>query len=145
MKYLAAVVLLVVGLTLFGCGSSNSVPPNINGTWTATLIDINNTPVFTFGTSLVVNGDGSLSISNFNFTTSSPCFVSGQTETGSFTLGGNFDGKVTGTFQFNVLSGTPSGNTLTLTGSANGKAISGTWTLNGTGCTGTGTFTMVPA
>jgi len=145
MKHLAAVVLLAVGLTLVGCGSSHSAPPNINGTWTATLSDTNNTSVFTFGTSLVVNGDGSLSVSNFNFTTSSPCFVSGQTESGSFALNGNSNGNVTGTFQFDVLSGTPSGNTLTLMGMANGRTISGTWTLNGTGCTGSGTFTMVHA
>jgi len=142
MKQFAAVVLLVAGLAMVGCGSKDGSPANINGMWNASLIDINNATIFTFGTSLVVNGDGSLSISNFNFTSSSPCFVSGETESGSFTLSGNFNGNVTGKFQFAVLSGTPAGNTLTLSGTANGNTISGTWSLSGSGCTGTGTFTM---
>jgi len=145
MRQLAAAMLLVMGLALVGCGSHSGNPANINGTWNASLIDINDTTIFTFGTSLMVNGDGSLSISNFNFTTDSPCFVSGGTENGSFTLSGTFNGNVTGKFQFNVLSGMPAGNTLTLSGTANGRTISGTWTLNGTGCTGSGTFTMKQA
>ena len=145
MKQFAAAMLLVVGLALVGCGSNSRNPANINGTWNASLIDINDTTIFTFGTSLMVNGDGSLSISNFNFTTESPCFVSGETESGSFTLSGDFNGNVTGKFQFDVRSGTPAGNTLTLSGTANGNTISGTWTLNGTGCTGSGTFTMKQA
>jgi hypothetical protein len=145
MKQLATVVLLIVGLALVGCGANNSSnPTNVNGTWNATLLDTKSTTVFTFGTSLVVNGDGSLAISNFSFTTDSPCFVSNETESGSFTLSGNFNGNVTGKFGFNVQSGSPSGNTLVLSGSANGNTISGTWTLTGsTGCTGSGSFTMV--
>ncbi len=145
MKHLATVVLLIVGLTLVGCGANNSSnPANVNGTWNATLLDTNNTTVFTFGTSLMVNGDGSLTISNFSFTTNSPCFTSNETESGSFTLNGNFNGNVTGKFGFNVQSGSPAGNTLVLSGSANGNTISGTWTLTGsTGCTGSGSFTMV--
>ena len=144
MKQFAVAVLLLVGLTLVGCGSNSSNPSNINGTWTATLLDSNNTTVFTFGTSLMVNGDGSLTISNFNFSTNSPCFVSGETETGSFALSGNSNGNVTGKFGFNVQSGSPSGNTLILSGTANGNTISGTWTLTGgTGCSGSGSFNMV--
>jgi hypothetical protein len=143
-----AVAMLVVGLALLGmtfvgCGSNSSDPANINGTWDASLIDANNSAIFDFGTSLVVDGDGSLSITNFNFSTNSPCFVSGETEAGSFTLSGNFNGQVTGTFKFAVESGSPTGNTLALSGSANGNTISGTWSLTGgTGCTGSGKFTM---
>lgn len=143
MKRFTAGIVLVAALCLTGCGIHNpNNPANINGLWKATLTDANNITVFTFGTSLVVNGDGSLSISNFNFTTSSPCFVSGETESGSFTLAGNFNGNVTGKFQFVVQSGNPSGNTLTLSGTANAGILSGTWTLNGQGCTGSGLFTM---
>jgi len=142
MKHFVVAILLAVGLTLVGCGSSSHNSSNINGTWNATLTDVNNASVFTFGTSLVVNGDGSLSISKFQFTSNSSCFVSGETETGSFTLSGDFNGNVTGSFGFTVQSGTPAGNTLTLTGTATGNTISGTWTLSGSGCTGTGTFTM---
>ena len=58
-------------------------------------------------------------------------------------MGGNFNGNVTGQFQFKVLSASPSNNVLTLTGTANGKTIKGTWTLTGgTGCQGAGNFTM---
>jgi hypothetical protein len=142
MKRFQIAMLLMLGMILVGC-SSNNQPANINGTWNASLLDTNNTSVFSFGTSLVVNGDGSLSISNFNFTTNSPCFVSGETESGSFTLSGNFNGNVTGSFGFNVASGSPAGDTLKLTGTATGNTISGNWTLTGgTGCTGSGAFTM---
>jgi len=119
-------------------------PANINGTWNAMLMGTSGgQPVFAFGTALAVNGDGSLSVTNFSFNTSSPCFVSGETESGSFMLSGNFNGQVHGTFGLVVKSGTPSGNMLTLSGTASGNTISGTWTLaGGTGCTGNGTFTM---
>ena len=142
MKQFAAAVVLAIGLALVGCGSNSSNPANINGTWNATLIDSNNVTAFSFGTSVAVNGDGSLNISKFTFTSNSACFVSGQTATGSFTLGENSNGIVTGTFGFTVKSGTPAGNTLTLTGQAAGNSIKGTWTMSGTGCSGSGTFTM---
>jgi hypothetical protein len=144
MKYFILAALLIASVTLIGCGSNSNNPSNINGTWNATLMSNGNgTPVFTFGTSIKVNGDNSLSVSNFSFTTDSPCFVSGETESGSFTLSGNFNGQVKGSFGLSVLSGSPSGNTLTLSGSANGNTISGTWTLTGSsGCTGSGNFTM---
>ena len=143
MKQFAVAMLLAVGLTLAGCGSNSSSSGNINGTWNATLLDINNTTVFSFGTSLMVNGDGSLNVSNFQFTSNSPCFVSGETESGSFTLSGNFSGQVSGKFGMSVQSGSPSGNTLTLSGTVAGNTITGSWTLTGgTGCTGSGTFVM---
>jgi uncharacterized lipoprotein NlpE involved in copper resistance len=140
MKKLAVALLVAVVLTLVGCGSNGSKQGNINGTWTAVLTDTN----FSFGTSFVVNSDGTtLSVSNFSFSTNSPCFVSGETESGSFAFSGDFNGKVTGHFQFNVVSGLPSGNTLTLTGTVNGDTITGTWSLSGgTGCQGSGDFTM---
>ncbi len=141
MKYFVVTVLLAAALTLAGCGS-NSNPGNINGNWNATLVDSTNAPIFTFGTSLMVNGDGSLAISNFKFTSNSPCFQTASTETGSFTLSGNFNGSVKGSFGFNAQSASPAGSTLTLNGTANGNTITGTWTLTGTGCSGSGNFTM---
>ena len=144
MKNFALIVLLTMGLLTVGCGSNSSTPGNINGTWNATLTDVNGVVTdFNFGTALVVNGDGTLAISNFNFNSSSPCFISGETESGSFTLSGNFSGRVTGQLHYTVTSGSPTGNTLVLNGSANGNTIAGTWTLNGGGgCSGSGTFTM---
>jgi len=139
MKTLAVAILLVAALTLAGCGSSN--PTNINGNWTATLTG---SQTFNFTTSIIENSDGTVSVSKFSFSSNSSCFVSGETETGTFALSGNFNGKVTGKFGMIVTStGTPSGNTLTLTGDANGNTITGTWTLTGSsGCTGSGNFTM---
>ena len=142
MKQLAVTVLLAVGLVLVGCGF-NSNSTNVNGNWNATLLSNGNTTSFAFGTSLVTKGDGTLNITHFKFTTSSPCFQSGTTETGGFTIGGNFNGQTSGTFTMVVQSGTPAGNTLTLNGTDHGNTISGTWALTGgSGCTGTGTFTM---
>jgi hypothetical protein len=144
--FLAGLIMLGMTLTfaMIGCGSSGSNPANINGSWNAGLVDSNNGQTsLNFGTSLVVNGDGTLSIANFQFSSSSPCFVSGETESGSFTLSGNFNGQVSGKFAFTVQSGSPAGDTLTLSGMANGNTISGNWQLTGgTGCTGKGTFTM---
>src|SRR5579863_2911664 len=84
MKQFAVVVLLVVALVSVGCGSRGN-PANINGGWNATLVDSNDKNFFTLGMSLIVNGDGTLSISNFQFTSTSPCLVSAETESGSFT------------------------------------------------------------
>jgi hypothetical protein len=139
MKKLAVAGLVAVVLTLVGCGWHDHGHGNINGTWTAILSDSD----FSFGTSVVVNGDGTLSVDQFSFSTNGPCFVSGETESGSFAFTGDFNGHVTGQFDFKVVSGSPSGNTLKLMGTVNGNAITGTWTLTGgTGCTGSGNFTM---
>ena len=85
MKYFALATLLLATLAVVGCGSnSSSTPSNINGNWSATLTDTNNTTAFTLGTSLAVNGDGSLTVTNLTITSASPCFASGQTASGSF-------------------------------------------------------------
>jgi hypothetical protein len=139
MKKLSVAWLLAMVLTLVGCGSNDHPQGNINGTWTAVLTDTS----FNFVTSVMVNSDGTLSVSQFSFSTAGPCFVSGETESGSFALTGDFNGHVTGQFGFTVMSGSPSGNTLTLTGTVNGNTITGNWSLaGGVGCTGSGTFTM---
>src|SRR5215471_3410298 len=101
MKHFAVALLLGAALTFVGCGSnSSSNPANINGTWNATLVDTSNQTYFQFGTSLVVNGDGTLSVTNLTITAPSPCFATPATESGSFMLSGNFNGNVKGTFNF---------------------------------------------
>jgi len=142
MKKLAVALLLAAGLVLVGCGSNNSNPSNINGTWTAVLTNSSDgSQAFTFTTSITENNDGTLSVTNLTISSSS-CFV-GETGSGSFALGGNFNGNLTGQFQFKVVSTSPSNNVLTLTGTASGSTIKGTWTLTGgTGCQGSGNFTM---
>ena len=143
MKKLAVAMLLVVGLAMVGCGSNSNNRGNVNGNWTATLMDTNQSPVFSFSTVLVDRGDGTVNVSKFAFSSNSSCFVSGTTETGTFGLTGNVNGNVNGTFGMTITSGTPSANVLTLTGTVNGGAISGTWTLTGSAsCTGSGSFTM---
>src|SRR5258708_12657059 len=93
MKTLAVAIFLVAALTLAGCGSSN--PTNINGNWTATLTGSQN---FNFTTSIIENSDGTVSVSKFSFSSNSSCFVSGETETGTFALSGNFNRKLTPKF-----------------------------------------------
>jgi len=140
---LAVASLLVLGMSLIGCGTSSKNGSSVNGNWTATLMGTDNTQAFAFNTSIVESGNESLSISNFGFSTNSPCFVTGETESGSFSLTGDFNGNVAGKFGMNVKSGSPGGNSLVLSGAVSGNTITGTWSLSGSsGCTGNGTFVM---
>jgi hypothetical protein len=145
MRKLAVVMAVLIGVTLVGCGSNNNNnSSNINGNWTASLTNSNTSGQnFNFGTNIVVNNDGSLSFTSFTFTTNSSCFASGETESGTFGLQGNFNGNVNGTFGMTISSSQPSGNTLVLNGTVKGNTINGTWTLTGSGgCTGSGNFVM---
>jgi hypothetical protein len=145
MKPFGIALLLVVGLVLAACGGGNSSSsPNVTGNWSATLTNTDGTPALAFTTSLTQgNGTATVTGTNLTFTTSTACFTSGGSQTGSFVLSGNFNGNITGAFQLVILSGTPSGNTLTLQGTVTNNTITGTWTLTGTGgCTGSGTFTV---
>ena len=143
MRKLAAALLLGMGLILVGCGADKN-SGNINGNWTATLTDGSGGQEFAFTTALVATGSsGTLTINSFQFSSNSPCFVSGETERGTFALSGDFSGNVSGQFGMSVLSGSPGGNTLTLTGKVSGGTISGSWILAGSsGCNGSGKFTM---
>src|SRR5579863_5298072 len=144
MKQFVVAILFVISMALIGCGSNSSNSNNVNGNWNASLVSGGNAPVFAFGTTMTVNNsNGSAAFTNFSFTTNSSCFTSGETETGSFTLSGDFNGNVNGKFGMTVQSGTPSGNALALVGTVNGNTITGSWTLTGSStCTGSGTFTM---
>lgn len=145
MKRATLAVMIALTLVLAGCGNSNSPNSgNINGSWSATLTNTNNSPAFTFTTTFTQMSGSDVNVTNLSFTTSSPCFVSGETETASFALSGNFSGNVTGGFQLTIKSGNPSGNTLTLQGTVQNNTITGTWTLVGisSGCTGSGNFVV---
>jgi hypothetical protein len=147
MKSMAAILLLAASVALSGCGSnSTTVNGNINGTWNATL-DSSGTETFGFVTNLTVNSGGALGTSSINITVNnSPCVFPVTTESGSFTLSGNFNGQVSGAFDYVVTSTGATVNTLTLDGIVSGGQITGTWTVSGAsgGCSGNGTFTMVP-
>jgi hypothetical protein len=146
MKSIAAVVLLAASLALSGCGSNSTVNGNINGMWTATL-NSSGTESFGFVTDLVVNSGGALGTSSFNImVNNTPCVFPTTSESGSFTISGNFNGQVSGGFNYMITSTGATVNTLTLNGIVNNGQITGNWTVSGAsgGCTGTGTFTMIP-
>ena len=144
MKQIWTIFVLGIALVLAGCGTSSG-NNSINGNWTAALMSQSNSssPVFNFSVSLAQNSGGSLSITNLNFTTASPCFAGGAAATGGFAVGGNFNGQTSGSLQMNIQSNSGS-NQLTLQGTVKNNTVTGNWTLNGTtaGCTGSGTFTM---
>jgi hypothetical protein len=142
MKQFGIAMVLALGVVLAGCGggTSNSSLPTITGNWTATLTNTDMTPAFTFTTLLTQGSTTLVTGGNLTFT-STACFTSGGTETGSFIVGANFNGNLTGAFQLTIVSGTPPGNTLTLKGTVNDNTIAGTWVLSG-GCRGAGTFTL---
>ena len=146
MKIAYSVALLALSMIAVGCGA-NQKNGSINGNWTASLMssNANQAPVLAFTLTLAQSNGSSVSVSNLSFTTASPCFASGSTATGGFTLSGNTNGVTSGGFQMNIQStGSATDNLLTLQGTVSGNTISGTWTLSGTtaGCTGSGSFTM---
>ncbi|HWY19947.1 MAG TPA: hypothetical protein VNX26_01940 [Candidatus Acidoferrum sp.] len=152
-------ILLLITLTLNGCGSSSSsttAQTAAGGTWGAVLSGgIGPDSGFSFTTQFTVGSGGTLSISYFQFlnSNSTQCFpVAGGTQAGSMVLTTNTSNStVTGTFSFTEQSG---GNTLTLTGTVTGTetgttlsggSVTGSWTLSGgTGCSDAtgGSFTM---
>ena len=147
MSKLVTVVLLGIPLILSGCGSNSSSNANINGTWSAALSNSSSVNMFAFMTHLTVNADGSLGTTSFTLTLdNSPCSFPGSTESGSFTLMGNFNGQASGKFHYVVMSTGVEVNTLTLDGTVSGGTITGTWTASGAtaNCAGNGTFTMSP-
>jgi len=147
MQRITAVILLAASLVLSGCGSNSSVTGNINGTWEANL-NSSGTETFAFITNLTVNGDGSLGTSSLEITVNNlpACSFPAATESGSFTITGNFSGQVSGTFHYVISSTGTTISTLTLDGKVSNGQITGKWTVTGStaGCSGNGTFTMIP-
>jgi len=139
--------LLSMGLILAGCGSGSHATGNIDGTWSATLSNSTLANDFIFMTHLTVNADDSLGTTSFSLTLdSTPCDFTTTTESGSFTISGNFNGQVSGKFHYVVMSTGTEVNTLTLDGMVSGGQITGNWTVSGAtaNCTGSGKFTMDP-
>ena len=145
MKTLGTIFVLGIALVLAGCGA-NSNNDVINGNWTAALMNSSSggSPVFNFTATFTQSSGSGVTITNLNFTTASPCFASGATATGGFTLSGNLNGVMSGGFLMNIQSAGSSDNLLTLQGTVSNNTISGTWSLSGTtsGCSGSGQFTM---
>ena len=122
MKQFGIVFFLAIALILTACGGGSSSSNTLTGNWTATLTNTDQTPAFVFTTSLTQSNGSTVTGTNLTFTTSTGCFTSAASQTGSFILSGNFNGNMTGTFQLTITSATPSGNTLTLQGTVNNNA-----------------------
>ena len=141
MKRLCIAVLLGMSFILSSCGSGSRATGNIDGMWSATLSNSTFMNDFTFMTRLTVNADGSLGTTSFNLTlNNTPCTFPTTTESGSFTISGNFNGQVSGKFHYVIMSTGVEVNTLTLDGTVHGGQITGTWTVSGAtaNCTGSG-------
>jgi len=144
-------------MLVMGCGSSsnNTTVSSKGSFWQATLLESTGAATtFDFVTQFSIATGGSLSVGNLTFITANPCFVSGASANGMANLTVDTStNQVTGTLNYAVQSGTPSGNTLTLTGptvtgtesgsSLTGATVTGGWALTGSAtCTGGGTFTL---
>ena len=145
MKKLAILGLIALLLTVVGRGSSTTAAAaDTSGTWQAVLTGgAGEASALSFNTKFSVNNDGSLNVSAFSFLTVQTCFVSGGTVSGTANVTTDSNGLVTGTISYVIQSGSPAGNTLTLSGTESGTTVTGTWTLTGNeGCSGAGDFTM---
>jgi hypothetical protein len=145
MKQIATMLVMALLLMTGSCGNGGMNSNNVNGSWTATLTGNKGSPSFAFSTTLSQSSNNSVSVTNLNFTTATPCFTQGGTmASGGFTLSGNFNGVTSGTLALVVQSSSATKNILTLNGTVNNNTVTGTWMLTGStsGCTGTGNFTM---
>ena len=146
-KSIGAMALLTLVLAMAGCSSSSNSSTNVNGNWSASLTNSPTGPtIYTFNTTLTETSGGGVSVSNFTITSANgSCFTGTTTESGSFTLSGNFSGSVTGTFGMTITAQDTDGtNTMMLQGGVGpNNTITGNWSVTGTtACVGQGTFTM---
>lgn len=138
---IAAFILL--GLALVSCGGGSS--DTINGNWTATL---SGAQVLKFTVTLNQTAPPAVDMTNFKFTTPTPCFDAFHGQSSTFVSSGVVNGNITGAFTLGIGTLFPAQpqNELNLQGNVNGKTITGNWTLTGgasTGCNSdSGSFTM---
>lgn len=139
-------LILLLAPTLIACGSGPS--KNINGNWDASLVNSNSSAAYTFNTVLAQGTGGTVSVTNFSFSSPAPCFPDGMGQTATFSATGSSNGYQTGPFQMTITTLFPqaTNNVLQLNGTRNSDgSISGQWTVTGlTGCPASGTFTMTP-
>jgi hypothetical protein len=136
MKRIFVPVVILAATILASCGSSTS--HNINGQWFSSLVNQNQTPENQFRATFVQGSGSTITVSNFNFLSATPCFNT-VAETATLSAG---------SFQMTITTLFPGAqnNVLTLNGTRQGNGnFSGTWSATGlTGCAGSGTFTMQP-
>lgn len=142
-RFAGIAALILLELALVSCGGGNS--DTINGNWTATL---SGAQVLKFTVTLNQTAPPGVDMTNFNFTTPTPCFDASHTQSSTFVSSGVVNGNITGAFTLGIGTIFPQQvqNELNLQGNANGKTITGNWTLTGgasTGCNSdSGAFTM---
>lgn len=146
-KSIGVMVVVAVGLAMVACGSNSNSSTNVNGNWSASLSNSPTGPtIYSFSATFAETSNGGVSVTNFTLnSTNGSCFTGATTETGNFTLGGNFNGDVTGTFGMTITSQDTGGqNVLTLQGGVGpNNTIIGNWSVAGTtACVGQGTFTL---
>jgi len=138
---LLALGLIVLGLTMAGCGSSTPGSSGIKGNWTATLKNADGSIAYQFSATLSPGTGNNLNISNLQVVNSGQCLSSNEPSFGSFT-------PTNRTFEMAIAPPAIIAPDLGLQGVLSGSTISGTWTLSGGGaanCVGNGTFVMQPA
>lgn len=170
MKKIAILVLLALGVAVSSCGTTpptTTTTTSTSGNWEALITggigaasQLNFVTAFSV-TNTTGGGNQPLDITGFGFINAGMCFVSGEIESGSANLITSSTDQITGTMSYTVKSGTPSGNTLTLTGTnvygtytgtttTSGNltdgVVTGTWKLTGgagdSSCQGSGNFIM---
>ena len=138
LKAMGITILLVLELTIAGCGSTTRLSGSINGNWTATLANADGSTFSQFSATFTQDADSELNITNLTFTIPGPCaFFGGEGAAGSFT-------PTNGTFGMSMAALNVGGPTLSLQGTVSTGKISGTWSASGLvpPCSGNGTFTM---
>jgi hypothetical protein len=167
MKEVAITVLLALALFLNGCGSDRTdTQQAAGGVWEASMLG-GDAPAtgFSFSTEFVVEANGALDFSSFQFINSGACFPVDPNSSSGGAVGGSMiltvnttDYSVTGPLVLTVIA---NGNTLTLNGNVTGTengtngtqltggSVTGTWTLSGScapsGSAPQGSFTMTQA
>lgn len=133
--------LVVMGLSMAGCGSSSTGSGNIHGNWTATLKNADGSIAFQFSATLTPGTGNNLNVTNLKVVTPGPCLSSNEPASGSFI-------PTDATFGMSMVGLAILSPELSLQGKLTGRTISGAWTLSGGGvvaCGGSGAFTMQPA
>lgn len=138
---LTALLLIVLGLTLVGCGSSNTGTSGIKGNWTATLKNADGSIAYQFSATLSPGTGNNLNVTNLRVAAPGQCLSSNEPASGSFT-------PTNATFGMSMVGFAILSPELSLQGELSGRTISGTWMLSGGGigaCTGNGIFIMQPS
>lgn len=133
------ITVLALTLAIAGCGSTGRGTTNINGNWTATLINTDGSLAYQFSATFTQGSDDNLTITNLTFTTPGACDFVAAPAQGSFTPANR-------AFAMSMAELNVGGDMLALQGTLSDSTISGTWSASGLvpPCSGNGSFTIKP-